>query len=165
MLALSLAGAGATTAVLLAMVFWWAGFAKVRTRDRVVVELDALGIRSPEVVARVLPLAEVLTSILLVVVPWIGATLAIGLLVTFTVVLIRVVRSGAVLSCACFGATSQRPVSWVDVARNVGLIAAAAVALAAEPGHNGITELSVPVGAFVMGALVLRILRERIRSA
>jgi hypothetical protein len=28
------------------------------------------------------------------------------------------------LPCSCFGATSQRPMSWLDVARNVILIAA-----------------------------------------
>lgn len=157
----SLSGAGYVTAILLAMIFWYAGFAKLRTRPRVVEEFTALGIRSPEVVARALPVAEVLVAVLLAVIPWVGAVAAVGLLVVFTTVVARVVRSGSRLSCACFGAVSDRPVTWVDLVRNLLLVAAALVAVGAERVEVTMPEITVPVGAFALGALCVRVLRER----
>jgi len=159
---MTLAGTGYVTAILLAMLFWWAGFAKLRTRDRVVDEFAAMGIRSPETAARALPIVEVGVALALVVVPWVGAIAAVGLLVVFTVVLVRVVVAGAVLPCACFGAVSERPASWADVVRNVLLIAAAAVAVGAERVSDlAAPDITVPAGAFVLGFVVVRILQER----
>lgn len=157
----SIAGAGYVTAILLAMLFWYAGFAKLRTRPRVVEEFAAMGIRSPELAARILPIAEVLTAVLLAVVPWVGAVVALGLLVVFTIVLARVVRSGAHVTCACFGAVADRPATWVDLVRNGALIVAAAVAVGAERVDVTMPEITVPLGAFVLGAVCLRVLRER----
>ncbi|NBY44517.1 MAG: hypothetical protein EBQ64_00770, partial [Acidimicrobiia bacterium] len=45
------------------------------------------------------------------------------LLVGFTILLLVRLRDPERLPCACFGATSQRPMSWLDVLRNVILIA------------------------------------------
>ena len=52
-------------------------------------------------------------------------TIVAGLLlvVSFTVLLLVRLRDPDRLPCSCFGATSQRPMSWLDVLRNVILIA------------------------------------------
>jgi hypothetical protein len=54
--------------------------------------------------------------------PW-TAYAAAGLLTAFTLWLVT--HRG--VPCACFGAWSRRPAGWVDVARNVALIAIAVV--------------------------------------
>ena len=162
---MTLAGTGYVTAALLAVVFWVAGTSKLRAPDRVAEEFVAMGIRSPELAARVLPAVELIVAVLLVAVPWVGATFALALLVVFTVVLVRVVRSGAVVPCACFGAVSQQPASWLDVARNVALMAAAAVALGADRVSATAPELVVPLGAFVVGYVALRVAAGRVDDA
>lgn len=159
---MTLAGTGYVTAVLLAVVFWVAGFAKLRAPRRVADEFEAMGIRSPERAARVLPVSEIAVALLLAAVPWAGAVLALGLLVSFTVVLVRVVRSGAVVPCACFGAVSERPAAWIDVVRNVLLITAAGVALGAERVTVTAPEMVVPLGAFVLGSVGLHALGGRV---
>lgn len=155
------AGTGYVTAVLLAIVFWVAGFAKLRAPERVTAEFEAMGIRSPERAARVLPVVEIALAVVLSVVPSIGAAIALGVLVVFTVVLVRVVRSGAVLPCACFGAVSEQPASWVDVVRNLGLIIAAVVALGGERVTATAPDLAVPIGVFVLAYVALRVRRSR----
>lgn len=156
----TLAGVGYVAAVLLAVVFWSAGSAKLRDPQRVVDEFTAMGIRSPETAARVLPFAEFGTAILLAAVPWVGAAVSLAMLVAFTVVLVRVLRSGAVVACACFGATSTQPVSRVDVVRNLLLIAAAAVAVAAERRSPTAPEIVAVVGAAAISFVALRLARQ-----
>jgi len=57
--------------------------------------------------------------------PWTGYA-ATALLAGFTVWLLT--HRG--VPCACFGAWSQRPAGWSDVARNVALLALTAVVIA-----------------------------------
>ncbi|CAN5815338.1 hypothetical protein BH24ACT5_BH24ACT5_32270 [soil metagenome] len=84
---------------------------------------------------------------LALLVPWlelvVGATVAVGLvrpgpvivamgiLVVFTALIVIRLAQGRHPPCACFGSWSARPLSSVDVARNVGLLVLAAVALTA----------------------------------
>lgn len=158
---MTLAGVGYVSAVLLAVVFWTAASAKLRDPDRVASEFEAMGIRSPEVAAKALPVVEFVVAILLAAVPWVGAALALAVLIGFTVVLVRVVRSGAVLSCACFGAMSSQPVSAVDLVRNAALIVAAIVALGAERIAPAAPDIVLVVGAAAIVAVGLRLRRER----
>jgi hypothetical protein len=51
------------------------------------------------------------------------------LLVGFTLVLVLALLRGVEAPCACFGSMSSRPVTWWSVARNVLLMALAAVSL------------------------------------
>ena len=82
-------------------------------------------------VAWVVPAAELVTAALLVAVPSVGGPAALFLLVAFTVVLSNVIRRGAHVTCACFGAASSHPVSVVDIARNLGLMVLAVAAIGA----------------------------------
>lgn len=156
---MSVAAIGYLLAVVIAVVFWAAATAKVIDPGRVAREFDQLGIRRPDTAARVLPAVEFGVAVLLVAVPWVGAAVALAVLVGFTVVLVRVLRSGASLSCACFGAASSQPVSTVDVVRNVALVIAAGVALAAErvaPTPGDIVVVGAVVAVVMLALAALR---------
>ena len=83
-------------------------------------------------VARVVPVVELILGASMVVLP--PSSVAMGaatiLLLVFTAFLAMQVASGSQVPCACFGARTPRPPSWVDVGRNVALIAALVVAAA-----------------------------------
>ena len=85
------------------------------------------------VLATVLPWVEIVLGALLVVDiggPW-SAVAAAVLLAAFTVVIVRRVAAGDRAPCACFGSIgADAPMSWRTVARNVGLLVLAAVAVA-----------------------------------
>ena len=82
---------------------------------------------SPRLASLVAPV-ELGTAALFVVRPSIGAAFAVALLVTFTVVLGRVVRSGRMVRCGCFGATTAAPVNSLTLMRNAALTLASVVA-------------------------------------
>ena len=87
-----------------------------------------MGVSRP--IAVVVPWVELAVGVLSVVavlLPW-SAYVAIALLVVFTVVIVRRLLDGSRPPCACFGSRSSRPLGAVHVARNVGLLALAAVA-------------------------------------
>ena len=128
---MTLEGVGYAAALVLCVVFVVAAAAKLRDLDGVARDFDEMAIRSPALAARILPAVELVTAVVLTLVPWLGGSLAAAILVGFTVVLWRQVRSGAVAHCACFGAASSQTVSSVDLVRNGALIVAALVAVAA----------------------------------
>jgi hypothetical protein len=111
-------------ALTVAAIFVYAGVAKFATFDNWTFQARALGAPDPFVV--LVPLAEIALAVLLVGGWWFDHTVAAGLLLlgAFTVLLLVRLRDPERLPCSCFGATSQRPMSWLDVARNVILIAA-----------------------------------------
>ena len=111
-------------ALTVAAVFVYAGVAKFATFDNWTFQARALGAPDPFVV--LVPLAEISLAVLLVGGWWFNPTVAASLLMlsAFTVLLLVRLRDPERLPCSCFGATSQRPMSWLDVARNVILIAA-----------------------------------------
>jgi len=81
------------------------------------------------VVPLVAPLELVLGALLFVgVARRFTAVVALGLLVVFTGVLVRAIRSGNSPVCACFGSFSAKPVGRGSVFRNGGLIALAILA-------------------------------------
>ena len=110
-------------ALIIATVFVYAGVAKFATFENWTFQARALGAPDPFVV--LVPLAEIALAVLLVGGWWFEQTIAASLilLVSFTILLLVRLRDPERLPCSCFGATSQRPMSWLDVARNVILMA------------------------------------------
>ena len=109
-------------ALIVASVFMYAGVAKFATFNNWTFQARALGAPDPFVV--LVPLAEIALAVLLVGGWWVEHTVAASLilLVSFTILLLVRLRDPERLPCSCFGATSQRPMSWLDVVRNVILI-------------------------------------------
>jgi hypothetical protein len=118
--------AGAVVALVLAV----AAAAKLGRPDATAGELASLGLAGSERLARLVPIVELAIAGALLVAPAWGGVVAFALLSAFTAVLVRVIRSGRAVTCACFGGISRRPVSAVTVARNAVLLAMAAVAAA-----------------------------------
>lgn len=109
-------------ALVVAAVFGVSAAAKLRDREGTARSFAELGLVAPVGLAGLIPVLELLTAVALIALPVVGAFLALGLLVAFTVVILGVIRSGATVSCACFGATSSSPVGWGSVVRNLLLV-------------------------------------------
>ena len=116
-------------AVVVAAVFVYAGVAKFATFNNWTFQARALGAPDPFVV--LVPLAEFTLAVLLVGGWWFVQTVIAGMLLlsAFTILLLVRLRDPERQPCSCFGATSQRPMSWLDVFRNVLLITLLAVAV------------------------------------
>jgi uncharacterized membrane protein YphA (DoxX/SURF4 family) len=144
----------------LAAILGWAAFTKFRDPVATRGSFDGLGLRSPDVLAVAVPITEVAVGVALVLWPPVGGAAAIVLLVAFTVVLVRVVRSGARVPCACFGAAATSPVSWLDVVRNLGLVTLAVLAsIPSTRGWPGFLPLVVVNVAIVVSSALLRLAR------
>lgn len=113
-------------AVAVAATLVTAAVAKFRQPDRTAQDFAALGLPMPRLLARGVPAVEMAVAVALLIIPGWGAVAAFGLLALFTALLVSLVRSGQSISCSCFGAVSDEPVSWVEVARNVVLLGATA---------------------------------------
>lgn len=119
---------GAVAAALaLAAVLAVAGRAKVGDLEGTARDFAELGLPWPRPLARVVPAAELATALALVVLPGWGGVAAFGLLAAFSANLYVVIRSGRVVSCACFGANDRAPVSVRHLVRN-GVLAGLALA-------------------------------------
>jgi hypothetical protein len=120
---------GLIASVVVGVVFLVAGAAKVVQGP--VWTQQAAAMRVSPRVARVVPWWEVVVGSMLIaglLSP--GPALAAYVtLVVFTIRIVGLLRAGQAPPCACFGAWRIRPISWVDVARNAGLMALSAVAL------------------------------------
>ena len=114
--------------LLLAAVFAFAAAAKIMRPLDTRRTMRALRLPAVAVLAGVLPLVELATAVALVVIPQVGASAALALLVMFTVLMVNDIREGRSTPCGCFGPRSTKPIAWDDVARN-GLLAAAAIAV------------------------------------
>ncbi|GDX33721.1 hypothetical protein LBMAG16_05520 [Actinomycetes bacterium] len=116
-------------AVVVAAVFVYAGVAKFATFNNWTFQARALGAPDPFVV--LVPLAEIALAVFLVGDWWFVQTVIAGMLLlsSFTILLLVRLRDPERQPCSCFGATSQRPMSWLDVFRNVLLITLLAVAV------------------------------------
>jgi uncharacterized membrane protein YphA (DoxX/SURF4 family) len=83
-----------------------------------------------------LTVAVELTAVVLLVVPAsarYGSGLAVAALAAFTWALFRAVRGGTRVPCRCFGA-SATPIGWLQVARNLVLIAVGVAGVLIGPG-------------------------------
>ena len=151
-----------TAALVVAGVLFWAGIAK-RARPRsTAASFAALGLPAPGALARAVPLVELGVAAVLVVQPRFGAVAALVLLGSFTVVLGVAVRRGVGVGCACFGSARARPVSTVEVVRNVGLMGFATVAVAADgPAAPDVEAVVAVTTAFLVGLLALALVDLR----
>jgi hypothetical protein len=101
---------------------------------------------------------------LLVARPAIGALAAGLLLGGFTLVLVRVVRSGRIVSCGCFGSGTSTPVSKLTVVRNLSLLvlcvpAAFATSVMSATGDTLAASFVVGAGLISGGLLVAAMLQ------
>ncbi len=143
------------SAVVLAGVLAWAGLAKARSVHSTQASFEALGLMAPAALARIVPGVELAVAVGLVVAPAWAAPFALGLLVAFSVVLIRALRADTPVSCGCFGATATAPVSSIALVRNGLLALAAVVAMTAtgpvRPSLDAVVAVSVAVLVAVVG--------------
>ncbi|MCC6225187.1 MAG: hypothetical protein IT195_02115 [Microthrixaceae bacterium] len=112
----------------LAGVFALAAVSKLADRPTTTRSFEDLGLRWPAPLGMIVPLVELITAVVLVLWPPVGAAAALAMLCAFSVILVRVVRGGLPLGCACFGAWSARGdtgVGWASVVRNAVLAAMA----------------------------------------
>jgi hypothetical protein len=150
----------------LAVLLVWAATAKARRPDLTRESFARLGVRWPDAFATGVPVAEGLVAVLVVVWPPIGGAAAFGLLVAFTIVLARVIRSGAHVGCACFGSPRSAPVSWVDLARNGGLLALSLFAMMpSSAGWPGVGPLAVVAAFLVAGGFMLEAARAQVTAS
>mgnify|MGYP002630009020 CR=1 FL=1 len=131
-----MSGVFSLAAACLAAVLTWAGIAKARRPVETTREFRQLGLPAPAILARVVPIVELTVALVLVVEPGWGGVLAFGLLAGFTALLVSIIRSGRVISCGCFGSTSNQPVTSTEVARNVVLLVLAAGATTLSALHR-----------------------------
>lgn len=113
--------------VLLGAVFVVSGIAKIAAMQQWREQAAGLGV--PSLAASGLPFVEMAVGALLVaqIARRPVATIAFVLLVAFTTLLVVRLSQGRRPPCACFGAMSSKPISWVNVARNATFVALAAV--------------------------------------
>lgn len=144
---------GGAAAIVLAVVFAWAAVAKFRAMAETTVSFHGLGLPAAAVLARVVPVVELVVAAGLLAVPATVAWPALALVVAFSLVIARAVASGSTVVCACFGGApatggddQPRPVSVVELVRNAGLGALAIVASGAGPGT---VETSLPAVVIV----------------
>ncbi len=118
-------------ALVLAGVLALAAVAKIRRPEATAEDFAGLGLPRPAALAVAVPAVELGCAILLVVLPGWGGVAAFGLLSLFTALLVSVIRSGRVVSCACFGANDRDPISVRHLIRNgvLGLLALAAATI------------------------------------
>jgi uncharacterized membrane protein YphA (DoxX/SURF4 family) len=121
---------GTVFAVVVGVAFVAAGVFKLIDGPAWPKQAADMGVARP--VAMVVPWAEIVIGVLLVVQlfePWV-ALAAVGLLVVFTIVIVRRLLDGSRPPCACFGSRSTRPLGAYHVVRN-GVLVALAVGAAA----------------------------------
>lgn len=141
---------GMAAACVLALTFAWAGAAKLGRRAETAAGFAELGLGRPELLGRVVPMVELALAVALLAAPAAGAAVTLVLLAGFTTVLVRALRRGVEVRCACFGQAGGPPLSWVDLVRN-GLLGALAV-LALGAGLEPRVPASVATAAVVLTA-------------
>lgn len=150
-------GLGYTAALVLAAVLVWAGLAKLARPRTTAAAFAGLGVPG----ARVVPWVELAVAVGLVVRPRFGGLCASALLLVFSGVLVRALRQGLDVGCACFGGSASRPVSWREVVRNVGLLVVAGVASAGRPTVPGLGEVVLVTTAVALGTVGLAVASVR----
>jgi uncharacterized membrane protein len=108
------------------------------------------------------PAVEAGVAITLVLWPALGGFAALVLLLVFTAVIVRSLRSGIHAPCACFGAHRSSTLSPWDVLRNGMLMALAAVATATvRPVRPDGLTVGVVAAIAAVAAIALRLVRHR----
>lgn len=160
---MTVAGIGYTAAVVVAAVFAVAGVAKLRHPAGTAADFEALGLPRARTMALFVPVAELSVVALLLIVPAAGAIGALVTLAFFTVFLVGRLRSGVHVPCACFGAARRDPLSWVEIARNIGLAVLAALALGTDrPVRPTAGDVAAVAAAVALGGLGLHLGRRQV---
>jgi uncharacterized membrane protein YphA (DoxX/SURF4 family) len=123
-------GFASIMAVTMAAVFAVAAISKLRSPTSTEQEFAGLGVPRPRLLARVVPVFEIVTAATLLVAPPAGGLLSMMLLVAFTAVITATIRSGRTVTCGCLGAMSRKPITIATAIRNLVFIAASATAAA-----------------------------------
>lgn len=140
-------------ALVLAAVFVWAAAAKLARRDQTAASFDALRVPASGVLARLVPLVELLLAVGLIALPPVGGAAALVLLAAFSAVILRAIVSGVRPPCSCFGSGRTDPVSGVDVLRNILLAGLATAAIfTPEPAVPKTSEGAAALGVCLVGA-------------
>ncbi len=153
-------GLAGAAAVVLAATFAVAARAKFVDASSTEASFSQLGLPRPARLRRAVIVWELLLAALLVLVPAAGAVTSIVTLGAFSGILERTRRSGAAVTCGCFGATSRRPIGAIDLARNAVLALLAALALGAgvslaRPDLAGLMIVTLGLGvAAIVGQLL-----------
>lgn len=124
----ALAALAPAAALVLAAVFAVAAATKLADQPTTADEFGRLGLPAPDLLARVVPPAELAVSVLLLWRPNLGSTVASFALLAFTAVLAAALRTGRSVSCGCLGSLSRKPISAMTLVRNGALMALAALA-------------------------------------
>ena len=155
-------GIASTMALFLAFVFSAAAVTKALNPNATSSEFAQLKVPAPRLLARVIPLVELATAAGLLLRPRSGALVAVMLLLSFTVVIGASLRAGRSVSCGCLGALSREPISYLTVARNVGLVVMAAAASATSSlSWPDAPSAMAALSAVLLGALVLHLFELR----
>ncbi|MEX1218731.1 MAG: MauE/DoxX family redox-associated membrane protein [Acidimicrobiales bacterium] len=155
---MSAAGVGYAAAVALAAIFAIAAVAKLRDVAATEREFLGLGLPRASFFARFIPLVELSIVLLLLIVPPAGAIAALISLAFFTTFLIGRLRAGVRAPCACFGAAKAKPISTLDVFRNLGMILLAILSLGTEkPTPISLLDALVVAGSIAAVGVLLRL--------
>jgi len=159
---MTIEGIAYAAALALAALLVVAAVAKLRSPDETRHSFHQLGVPNAEQAARLVPLPELAAAALLVVVPAVGGIAALMLLAFFSTFIVSRLRAGVVAPCACFGAASAQPLSWVALARNAALAVLAVATLATmRPVWPSIGD-AIAVVAYVVVATALLQLGDRL---
>jgi hypothetical protein len=146
----------------LAAVFAVAAVAKLADRDGARQAVRAFGVpgRLAGPVAAALPPAELAVAVALLITTTAvaGAIGSVALLALFLAGISRSLAQGRQPDCRCFGQLHSAPIGWKTLARNLALLAVAALAAAAGPGAGVGTwasGMSAVEWATLMVAIVL----------
>ena len=153
---------GMAAAGVLATTFAWAGAAKLSRPAETAAGFATLCLGRPGALARIVPAVELVLAVSLLAAPRIGAAVALLLLAAFSAVLVRALRRGVEVRCACFGQAGGPPLSVVDLVRNglLGLLAGLALATD-QPRVPSLPASGLMASAVLAGTAGLLALRSR----
>lgn len=153
---MTLEGLGYASAVALAALLVIAAMAKLLSPEETERSFAALAVPNPASAARLVPLPEVAAALLLLVVPAVGGIATLMLLAFFSTFVVTRLRAGVVAPCACFGAASTAPLSWITLGRNLtmAVLAVAALTTVRPVLPSGADALVVLVYVVVVTALL-----------
>lgn len=155
---------------LVAGIFVWAGASKFGDAgfEDAAERLTRLPTRIVRPAAQALPPFELAVGVGLLL-PWtaqLAAIVGIAVLLAFAALLGRRRLQRAPESCACFGSTDDRPVSWLQVARNVGMGAALVPAVLQVPTQSSLPPENAALAAGTAGlALLSLIVHDHLKTA
>ncbi|HVM09537.1 MAG TPA: MauE/DoxX family redox-associated membrane protein [Acidimicrobiales bacterium] len=137
-------------ALVLAIVFVWAGVAKLARPSDTAESFAALGLPAAKALARVVPVVELALAAGLVFRPAVASWAALVVLGAFTFVIWVAIHRGVQAPCNCFGSARKEPVSTLELVRNAMLAGLAVIATAAHgaagwPGVPSVIAITVIV--------------------